>query len=242
MIKFLLNPSFRLGVAEDVVFLVSEMDCLELPLHYFPLLQRLQQATDIDEIALDEQAALIDLARQKLLVNANLRGLAPDVAAYWLARRYNLKTIESQLGLSMQFIGHHAQKYSRLFGSRYQECSVVEKEAALLVCVTDDFFNQDIPDYAGRPQVLLKVGGIKQSIGPVLSPAFGLNDLRQRIQRPFNADLSVTVPFGLQETADGILLNELYHLRVQAGTHPATNHVVEWNMALMKKQLWQVKR
>lgn len=241
MIQLLLNPSLKLGLGEKSAVLVSEMTFIELSLDYLPLLQRLQEPTDIDEIAPGEQAALMHLAKLKLLVNANLRGLSPEVASYWLARNYNLKFIDAQLNLSIQFVGPHAHKYQHLFSARYPECKVVGAGAALLVCITHDLFDEAVPDYAGRPQVLIKIGGIKQSIGPVLSPAFGLQELRKRIQRPFDADLSVAVSAGLQDAADGILLNELYHLRVQAGSHPASHHVVEWNMSRMEKRLWRVK-
>jgi hypothetical protein len=241
VIQLLLNPSLKLGLGENSAVLVSEVMRVELPLDSLPLLQRLREPTDIDEIAPDEQAPLMYLAKRKLLVNANLRGLAPEVASYWLARHYNLKFIDAQLNLRMQFVGTHAHHYAHLFRTRYPECKVVDAGASLLVCVTDDLFDGAIPDYVDRPQVLIKVGGIKQSIGPVLSPAFGLQDLRKRLQRPFDANLSVSIPAGLQTAADGILLNELYHLRVQAGSHAASHHVVEWNMSRMEKNLWRVK-
>jgi len=241
VIKLLLNPSYRVGRSEAAAILVSELDYLELPLHYLALLQQLQMPTDIDDIDANEQASLMHLGKLKLIVNANLRGIASDVASYWLARKLSLKHVDAQLNLGIQFIGTHAEKYRQVFTARYPECRVGEDDAALLVCVTSDLLDENNPDYAGRPQLMIKVGGVKQSIGPLLSPMFGLTDLRKLIRRPFDADLSISVPAGLQDAADGILLNELYHLRIEAGMHPAINHVIEWNLARMKRRLWKVR-
>lgn len=242
MIKLLLNPTLKLACDEEAVFLISEMDCFEFPLDYLPLLTRLAEPADIDEIGPEHAARLRHLGELRLLVNANLNQLAPEVAAYWLAKHYHPGFTRAQLELTLGFIGPRAEDYRARFAASYPECALAGADAKLLVYVTDDLLHCELADDMARPVLLIKVGGIKQSIGPVLSPAFPYSALRACIARPCDVALSVPVPDSVQRTADAILLSELYHLRVQAGLHLAANHVVEWNMARLSKRAWKVKQ
>lgn len=226
---------------EDAVVLISEMECIGLPSEYLPLLTQLQSPTEIDEISMCDVQYLEHLSKLGLVVNANLNDLPNAVASYWLAKQYSPRFAAAQLKLSIRFIGPHSARYRAMFSARYPECNVVDDDARLLVYVTDNLLDCDMPGDLKAPVLLIKIGGIKQSIGPVLSPVFKLTDLQQRISRPFDADLSVRVPEGIQATADNILLSELYHLRVQAGSHMASDHVVEWDMSQLTKQCWKVK-
>jgi hypothetical protein len=238
--KLSLNPSLQLAT-DDAACLISEIDSYSFPLEYLPLLRQLQHPTDIDDIAPDDWGYLQELAAQRLLVNANLNELPPSVAAYWLAKHYHPGFVKSQLELPIEFIGPLATRYRAQFAARYPECALVEQGGRLLVYVTSDLLSCDIPDDLQVPLVPLKVGGIKQTIGPVFSPTYRYGDLLAAIARPFDANLSVPVPDSVQATADHILLSELYHLRVQAGMHMASNHVVEWNMARLAKKFYKVK-
>lgn len=240
MIKLLLNPTFKLMSDGVSLALVSEVERIDLPLACLPLLTQLQHPTVIDAIAPDDAVLLEDLAQRRLLLNANLHGLPRDVAGYWLARHYYPPFTADQLGLSVEFCGVRAPHYRALFASMFPECRVVDADGHLLVCITDDLLACAMTP-TSRPVVPVKVGGIKQSIGPVLSPAFSYADLVAAIARPFAADLSVTVPAGIQAAADHLLMTELYQLRVQAGAHLASRHVIEWNMHTLSKTNWKVK-
>jgi hypothetical protein len=240
VIKLLLNPSLQLAT-DDAVHLVSEIDSYSFPLHAERLLRQLQSPTDIDEIASDDLAYLQQLADQRLLVNANFNELPREVAAYWLAKHYHPGYVKSQLAMPIQFVGPLGGRYGERFAARYPECTVVDGGGRLQVYVTRDLRHCEIDDELTAPMVLIKVGGIKQSIGPVLSPNCRYGDLRAAIARPSDVDLSVTVPDSVQATADHILLSELYHLRVQAGMHMASNHVVEWHMGRLVKNFFKVK-
>lgn len=241
MIKLLLNPTLKLARDEELAYLLSEIDYFPFPLEALPLLAQLQQPTGIDEIAPQHTVWLKQLGEQRLLINANYNQLPPAVVSYWLAKHYHPGFTKAQLELSLQFIGPHAARYGALFAARYPECHVVDSGGRLLVYVTHDLLQCEIADDVEAPVLLIKVGGMKQSIGPVLTRALRYSELRNAISRPFDADLSVAVPDSVQDTADGILLSELYHLRVQAGLHLAVNHVVEWNMARLAKKHWKVK-
>ena len=241
MIKLLLNPTLRLAQDDETVFLVSETDYFQFPLALLPLLAQLREPTAIDDIDPAHRPWLRQLGEKRLLINANHNGLPPAVVSYWLAKHYHPGFTKAQLALGVQFVGPLAGRYGALFADRYPECAVVERGGRLLVHVTDDLLRCDIDDAPGPPLALIKVGGIKQSIGPVLTPALRYSDLCARIGRPAGLDLAATVPDSVQATADAILLTELYHLRVQAGLHLATNHVVEWNMARLSKKHWKVK-
>jgi len=238
--KLLLNPALKVLHDGDVVSLLSETESMHFSLEFLPLLTRLQEPTDIDVIPEPERAYLKILGERRLLINASRNGLAPDVAAYWLARGFYPGFTRDQLQLSIQFIGAKAPAYRAQFEARYPECKVVSEHGQLVVCITDDLLACDMPS-GSAPVVPIKVGGIKQSIGPVLSPAFSHDDLCATIARPYDADLSLTVPASVQATADALLLSELYHLRVQAGAHMAARHVVEWNMSTLRKKFWKVK-
>ncbi|SHN17767.1 hypothetical protein SAMN05192549_105175 [Duganella sacchari] len=244
MIKLLLNPTLKLGRDEDTAYLLSEIDYFRFPLAALPLLSQLQQPTAIDDIAPEQRDWLRQLGEQRLLINANCHQLPPAVVSYWLAKHYHPGFIKAQLELSVQFIGPQAAPYRARFAARYPECTVVDADGQLLVYVTHDLLRCEIDpalEQQGVPIVLIKTGGMKQSIGPVLTRALRYSELQAAISRPFDADLSVAVPDSVQDTADAILLSELYHLRVQAGLHLAINHVVEWNMARLSKKHWKVK-
>lgn len=240
MTKLLLNPALKVLPDGDVVSLMSEVESMQLPLDCLPLLTRLQEPTDIDSIPAAELAHLKLLGERRLLVNASCNGLAPEVASYWLARGFYPGFTRDQLQLSIQFVGAKAPAYRALFEARYPECTVVDEHGQLVVCITEDLLACEIPP-GTAPVVPIKIGGLKQSIGPVLSPAFSYDDLCDCIARPDGADLSLAVPASVQATADGLLLSELYHLRVQAGAHMAARHVIEWNMSTLSKKFWKVK-
>lgn len=241
LVKLILNPALMLFDTGETASLVSEKELFELPIACFPLLKQLQSPTEVDEISVADRPYLRRLGELRLLNNANFNGLPAETATYWLAQGYYPSFVKAQLALSIQFIGPFAEKYSIAFSSRYPECDVVDSEGKLIVYATDDVLNCQIPDDIKSPVLILKVDGLKQSIGPTLSPNFRYADLRARISRPIQANFSIKVPAAVQETADHLLMTELYHYRVIGGKHLASNHLVEWDLSDMTKKCWEVK-
>lgn len=241
-VKLVLNPALRVHSDGNTVSLLSEKERHELPIGCLSLVRQLLEPTDIDEIAEGDRPHLKQLGELRLLHSSSFGGLPREVAAYWGAQGYPPNFTRCQLDLAIEFKGHDAQRYKELFSARHPECAVSDSDGALCVFVTEDLLNCDLPSAAATPLVLLKVGGLKQSIGPVLSPAFGYADLVTKISRPFQADLSCEIPAGVQATADHLLLSELYHLRVKAAAHKAVDHVVEWDLSTLTKKFWKVKQ
>ena len=241
-VKLALSPALQLHGGSDTASLVSESEQFDLPIAYMPLLKQLQSPTDIDEIAADHRPYLKHLGELRLLHGSSFAGLDRSVAAYWLSQGFPPNFASAQLALSIQFSGHQSARYRELMAARHPDATVCESGGLLAAYVTKDLLECELPAKVKTPIVLIKVGGVKQSIGPVLSPAFGYADLVRRIKRPFDADLSVPVPAGIQTAADALLLTELYHLRVRAAAHPATSHVVEWNLTTLTKTAWKVKQ
>jgi hypothetical protein len=240
-VKLVLNPGLRVFRQGEAAVLISEKERIELPGECLGLLEQLRSPTDIDEIAPADRAHLERLANLRLLQSSSFAGLSPECAGFWLAQGFPPGFVRAQLDLSIQFVGPDADRYRELMAGMFPECRLVAAEGALTVIVTHDLLACELAVPQQTPAVLLKTTGMKQSIGPVLSPAFTYEDLRGKIERPFDADLSVQIPSGLQATADRILLTELYQLRVRAAAHRATNHVVEWDLSTLSKRLWKVK-
>lgn len=241
-VKLVLNPALRVHSDGNTVTLLSERERVELPLSCLPLVRRLQEPTDIDDIAEGDRPHLKQLGELRLLHSSSFGGLPRATAAYWSAQGYPPNFTRAQLDMTIEFMGAAAARYKSLFAAQHPDCAVADSQGQLRVFITEDLLDCDLPATAPTPIVLMKVGGIKQSIGPVLSPAFGYPELVKKIARPFDADLSCEIPAGLQATADHLLLTELYHLRVRAAAHKAANHVVEWDLSSLTKKIWKVKQ
>ena len=241
-VKLVLNPALRVHSDGTSVSLLSEKQRLELPLSCLSLVRQLQEPTDIDDIAEAERPHLKQLADLRVLHSSSFGGLPRATAAYWSAQGYPPNFARGQLDMSIEFTGAAAAKYKSLFAAQHPDCAIADSQGQLRVFITEDLLHCDLPATSPGPIVLMKVGGIKQSIGPVLSPAFGYSELVKRIGRPFDADLSCEIPAGMQATADHLLLAELYHLRVRAAAHKAADHVVEWDLSTLTKKLWKVKQ
>jgi hypothetical protein len=241
MIK--LKPFYKVGVAPDVLFLMSEMEVHRLDLDYEPLIRSLQSDSFEPSTTSDK-----DLERLRYLdsikVVYNTSEKHPEIINY-----LELAGVPESFALSqlehakVKIINHHRDEiYADALAEelRRYKIKIVDKDPTISFLIVERL-NQlrDAPSNS----IPVKLGSYRISVGPLLTPMLNAEELARFIEKGkgfFEEEgfLVENMPMPLQNLSVALIAHEIFNIVVLAGTHRAMTAIVEWNLVRMRRSVW----
>lgn len=246
MIK--IKAFYKLGVAPDVFFLMSEKTVHRLELPMLPLVKRLMvglASDDVEQLTNQELEFLRKLNSLGVIRNELESDRHAKIINYLdIVGINSAQTVEQLDHVRLKISNYHSdQSLAVKLKTQLLEfgIKVVDQDQTLTINLVERL-NQPVEE--SYPALTVKLGSYKPTVGPITDQIFTTADLKQYAektkacfeQEAFLADL----PEPLKELSINIAATEIALLTGKAGKHDGIFSIIEWDLIQMKRTAWKL--
>ena len=240
MIK--LKPFYKVGIAPDVIFLMSEIHVHQVPLTCKPLIEQLQ-TDNFDPQALSDD----DLERLKRFDEIGIVYNAPithvDLVNFYELKGWRGTQVLEQLKHTRIDIANYSQdsSYQALLSEKLSLLGfTVNSSSPTLTVNIVERLNQ-VNDFV-TPSLHVRLGSYIPSVGPLLCSTLTAKALKAKLEigKKFFEETSflVNLPPPLKDLSVGLVAHEICETVIKGGNHDTYKNIIEWNLANMKRTAW----
>ena len=240
MIK--LKAFYRVGKAPDATFLMSENQVHRLEPDVNGLVDKLQAGLEPDTVTDAELEQLREL--QKLGVVYVEPTVHPQLLNYLEHSGWRTSYVLEQLAHArVRVVNEHPDpSYAQDLAAALNVYGLIDDVLpSLVIYVVDVLSKLEAVSYPG---LLVKLGSYRVAVGPVLSkftPVESFNSFYLQGKGYFEHEAFLAdLPVHLRAAQVALVTHEVLMLLVKGGSHEANGAIIDWDMATMKRQVWQI--
>ena len=242
MIK--LKPFFKVGLAPDVVFLMSESTVHQFDNDFKPLIEQLQ-TDNFDPQSISDA----DLNRLRKLDELGIVYNVPDtntgVINFFEFQGWRGTYVLDQLKHARIKVNNHHQSpdYALRIAEELRSLGVtiVDTDPTLTINVIE---RQQQLDSAPLPSLNVRIGSYVVSVGPLISPTLTAQQLQQYIlpgKKFFEEEnfMVQDLPSVLQTLSVSLAVTEIFNTIIKGGNHDTITAIVDWQLSGMRRVVWR---